>query len=186
MSPCYYLCCKHYQPLYPQVRLLYERVPLHRKPFVQVIVMIITTSMNHCSAVCGNILFSQCPIKLKLNFVADHVNFTMILMKILKNVDKTFPYSQHLDDPVIEYYPMIRWLKKLIKNIIFIVCIFPPQGSSNLYAGRAATRWILCFWSIFNEVSPPIRSDQASTLCAERRWPRKGRLCRWRKKTLKR
>ena len=38
MSPCYYLCCKHYQPLYPQVRLLYERVPLHRKPFVQVIV----------------------------------------------------------------------------------------------------------------------------------------------------
>ena len=108
MSPCYYLCCKHYQPLYPQVRLLYERVPLHRKPFVQVIVMIITTSMNHCSAVCGNILFSQCPIKLKLNFVADHVNFTMILMKILKNVDKTFPYSQHLDDPVIEYYPMIR------------------------------------------------------------------------------
>ena len=158
MSPCYYLCCKHYQPLYPQVRLLYERVPLHRKPFVQVIVMIITTSMNHCSAVCGNILFSQCPIKLKLNFVADHVNFTMILMKILKNVDKTFPYSQHLDDPVIEYYPMIRWLKKLIKNIIFIVCIFPPQGSSNLYAGRAATRWILCSWSIFNEGSPPVKN----------------------------
>ena len=46
--------------------------------------------------------------KTQIKFCCISCQFQDDFDEIIENVDKAFHFPQHLDDPVIEYYPMIR------------------------------------------------------------------------------